>query len=169
MLWYICSKFVSVLDVVLLPVYFLFYKNQPERRREWSWLESLPGSVGITTPLKSKIQVPEVESLLDSGPRTMADFFEFCVDKHSFKRCLGARSVISQVKELGLNGNIVTKNVLGDYNWKSFVDVNNDSTQIGNGLNKLGLVAGDKICIFAETRVEWMETALACFKYNLPS
>lgn len=168
MLLYVCSCFVSVLDLLLLPLYSMFYKNRPERRREWGWLVPLPGSLGITTPLASKISVPEVESLMASCPKikTMADFFEFCVDKHSFKRCLGSRAVISQVKELGLNGNLVSKNVLGDYNWKSFIDVNDASTQIGNGFTKLGLVAGDKICIFAETRVEWMETALACFKNN---
>merc|ERR1740128_183730 len=39
---------------------------------------------------------------------------------------------------------------------------------VGRGLRKVGQEAGKPLCIFADTREEWMLTAQACFKQSFP-
>ena len=38
----------------------------------------------------------------------------------------------------------------------------------GRGLRVLGVKARDNVCMFADTRAEWMISAQACFKQGLP-
>ena len=39
---------------------------------------------------------------------------------------------------------------------------------VGRGLRKIGQEADSPLCIFADTRAEWMLTAQACFKQSFP-
>ena len=54
------------------------------------------------------------------------------------------------------------------YDWLSYDEVNKQVTHLGSGLQALGQQPKKNICIFAETRADWMSTAQACFKYNFP-
>lgn len=56
---------------------------------------------------------------------------------------------------------------MGDYKWKSFVDVERLAASFSRGLVENGLTLRKNIVIFAETRAEWMIAAHACFKQNL--
>ena len=42
------------------------------------------------------------------------------------------------------------------------------STHFGRGLRELGLSPKSNVCIFAETKAEWLACALGCFKQNFP-
>ena len=42
------------------------------------------------------------------------------------------------------------------------------STHFGRGLRELGLQPKSNVCIFAETKAEWLACALGCFKQNFP-
>lgn len=57
---------------------------------------------------------------------------------------------------------------MGDYNWKTFNDVNKASQTFGNALISLGQEPKKNIAIFAETREEWMIAVQGCFKQNIP-
>ena len=46
--------------------------------------------------------------------------------------------------------------------------IDEQSTQFGNGLRALGLKPRDNTCIFAETKAEWLVCALGCFKQTFP-
>lgn len=58
--------------------------------------------------------------------------------------------------------------VLGEYTWKSYTQVDQESSGFGNGLRVLGQEPRTNIVLFAETREEWMIAAHGCFKQNIP-
>jgi long-chain acyl-CoA synthetase len=53
---------------------------------------------------------------------------------------------------------------LGEYEWLSFNQVGEMVENVGAGLQAIGHSAEDRVVIFAETRMEWLVTALACFR-----
>lgn len=56
---------------------------------------------------------------------------------------------------------------MGNYSFRTYEDFSSEADLIAKGLLSLGLKSYDKICIFSETRAEWMVTAFACFKANI--
>lgn len=54
------------------------------------------------------------------------------------------------------------------YNWETYDDVANEVRFIRSGLLAVGHQRGTNLAIFAETRSEWLKTALACFHYGFP-
>ena len=62
------------------------------------------------------------------------------------------------------NGKVFNKLVLGDYHWLRYTDVDVHAQRFGRGIRELGVQPRDKICIFADTRAEWLISALGCFK-----
>ncbi|KAM7289255.1 long-chain-fatty-acid--CoA ligase 3 [Ixodes scapularis] len=85
------------------------------------------------------------------------------VSLHSDRPCLGTRLVKSQTQEI-IDGKSIVKYDLGEYKWKTYADVESQVDQIGRGLAGLGIVPEARVIIFAETREEWILTALACFR-----
>ncbi|KAF7387892.1 hypothetical protein HZH66_010659 [Vespula vulgaris] len=86
---------------------------------------------------------------------------------HGEKKCLGTRQILAEEDEVQPNGRIFKKYKMGDYRWKSFVDVERLAASFSRGLVENGLTLRKNIVIFAETRAEWMIAAHACFKQNL--
>lgn len=56
----------------------------------------------------------------------------------------------------------------GNFRWVSFEDAGTTVDYLGRGLQSLGLEKGMNVCIFADTRVEWMYSAQACLRHGLP-
>ncbi len=54
------------------------------------------------------------------------------------------------------------------YEWLTYDEVNEKAVSLGSGLQALGQQPRKNICIFAETKADWMIAAQACFKYNFP-
>lgn len=77
---------------------------------------------------------------------------------------MGARVVHEVFEEEQENGRTFQKLVLGEYEWKKYYEVDNDIKAIIQSLHLLGIVKGQHVVIYAETRMEWMITAIACFK-----
>ena len=50
----------------------------------------------------------------------------------------------------------------------SYEEANSISDYVGRGLRMLGQPSNSPLCIFADTRAEWMMTAQACFKQSFP-
>lgn len=65
------------------------------------------------------------------------------------------------------NGRTFQKLVLGEYEWKDYIEIDHYITAVSNGLSSLGLKKGDHVVIYAETRMEWLVSAIACFKSGL--
>lgn len=57
---------------------------------------------------------------------------------------------------------------MGDYVWRTYVDVEKEARQFGAGLRELGCRPRGNVVMFAETRAEWMVAAHGCFKQSIP-
>ena len=57
--------------------------------------------------------------------------------------------------------------VLGDYQWRTFSQMDSEAENFGRGMRELGIVAKDNVVLFAETRAEWLIAANGCMKQNM--
>ena len=89
----------------------------------------------------------------------MAKCFKFGLDKHRDRRCIGTRELLTEEDEVQPNGKVFKKWKMGEYSWNSYVDVDILSTHFGRGLRELGQLYRQNICIFADTKAEWMVAA----------
>ena len=76
--------------------------------------------------------------------------------------------IIAELDEVQPNGKMFKKYQLGDYRWISFEDMHSSANYFGRGLRNLGLAPRQNLCIFADTRAEWMIAAQAAFKQAFP-
>lgn len=94
--------------------------------------------------------------------------FDFAVKLHSHKRMVGTRKVLREDDEVQPNGKVFKKWEMGEYEWKSYMQIDEMANNFGKGLRELGLNPMDRICIFAETKADWLVCALGCFKQTFP-
>ena len=87
---------------------------------------------------------------------------------HSHKRMVGTRKVLREDDEVQPNGKVFKKWEMGEYEWKSYMQIDEMANNFGKGLRELGLNPMDRICIFAETKADWLVCALGCFKQTFP-
>lgn len=57
---------------------------------------------------------------------------------------------------------------MGDYVWRSYIDVEAEAGFFGAGLREIGCAVRQNVVMFAETRAEWMLAAHGCFKQSIP-
>ena len=98
----------------------------------------------------------------------MAKCFKFGLDKHRDKKCVATRKLLSEEDEVQPNGKVFKKWKMGEYTWNTYTEVDTLSSEFGRGLRELGQKYKQNICIFADTRAEWMVAAQACFKQTFP-
>ncbi|ORX64916.1 acetyl-CoA synthetase-like protein [Basidiobolus meristosporus CBS 931.73] len=109
---------------------------------------------------------------------TLADLLPYLIRTRGKKKALGYRKVekiIEEQKEVTKNvGGVMKKEVkkwkysqLGPYNWFTYEEVDRIAREIGCGLLKLGLTAGDKITIFNKTSPDWYIMSQACFSQSM--
>lgn len=56
---------------------------------------------------------------------------------------------------------------MGDYQWRTFTQMDSEAESFGRGLRELGLKAKDNVVLFAETRAEWLIAANGCMKQSM--
>ena len=57
---------------------------------------------------------------------------------------------------------------MGDFQWRTFKQTENEAGSFGRGLRELGLKARENVVLCAETRAEWLISANGCIKQNMP-
>lgn len=82
---------------------------------------------------------------------------------------MGYRKVVGVSQERQKDGRTFQKVVFGEYQWIDYEEAAYYVEDILIGLKTIGIKKGQHVVIYAETRKEWMLTALACFKLGLPS
>ncbi|XP_031632711.1 long-chain-fatty-acid--CoA ligase 4-like [Contarinia nasturtii] len=156
-------------DVITFPVYLLV--QQPWKRRQLSRrLKAKPISAD-NNEITYRSVVPTSEThvkLVQANVDTLEKMLTFATKIHKNKKCLGTRKILSEEDEKQPNGRVFKKYNMGEYEWRTFTEVENASANFGRGLRELGQVAYKNIVIFAETRAEWMIAAHGCFKQNFP-
>lgn len=84
------------------------------------------------------------------------------------KKCLGTRDILGEEDEVQKNGKVFKKFNMGEYKWRSYIDVQITAVNFGRGLRELGQEVLKNVVIFAETRAEWLIAAHGCFSQNFP-
>ena len=107
------------------------------------------------------------EIILENKVDTITKAFDHAVAKYGNKNCLGTRRVIVEELEEQEGGKMYKKLVLGDYEWLSYERAHSISNMVGKGFRELGQEPGSMIAIYAETRAEWLLSALGAFSQSL--
>ncbi|CAN7983478.1 unnamed protein product [Ixodes hexagonus] len=155
---------VTAYDVCTLPLYTVFQKpwknwKNPKRCFGIQLDRDDPGSPCV------KAETSRVDRLL--GIRTMDELMKASFRMYSDRPCLGTRPVLGECEEEN-SGKVLKKLLLGDYQWLTFKDVDYKVDLVSRGLMAVGSSSRGYLAILAETRQEWIFTALACFRVNLP-
>lgn len=99
----------------------------------------------------------------------MSKLFDYITEKYGDRQACGTRYVRKEVEE-EKDGKMLKKVILEkDYVWESYRDVAANVDAFGKGIRYLGIQPRQTICIFADTRAEWLVSALGCFKNRLVS
>lgn len=95
------------------------------------------------------------------------DEFQASCQKFKKMKTLGTREIISIDDEIQPNGKKFKKLSLGNYKWATYEEMLRRVDNTSNGLLGLNIKSGQNVVLFAETRPEWLITALACFKIKV--
>lgn len=90
---------------------------------------------------------------------TLEKVLKYIAETHKDKHCLGTRQLLSEEDELQPNGRMFKKYKMGEYTWRSYVDVEKEACDFGYGVRKLGVQPKENVVLFSETRAEWMIAA----------
>uniref|UniRef100_A0A0K0G178 long-chain-fatty-acid--CoA ligase n=1 Tax=Strongyloides venezuelensis TaxID=75913 RepID=A0A0K0G178_STRVS len=99
---------------------------------------------------------------------TVAKVWNRAVKKYTKKPAMGTRTVEEVINEKQSDGRDFQKIRQGPYEYITFEECDEIVKNIEKGFKKLGVNKGSRVIIYAETRKEWLLTALACFRYGLP-
>jgi len=109
--------------------------------------------------------ISEFES---SDIKTMADVWKWSVKKYREKNLLGTRDVLAEEDEVQPNGKMFKKLELGDYRWLTYEEADSMADNFGRGLRVLGMRPNNNLCLYADTRAEWLIAAQASFQQSFP-
>jgi len=166
------SVLIRVWGLVFGWVYSL-YSSPALVRKAYTRVRSAPtrsireGDTSVTYK-PNDLQCPDlIQDFKNGGCETMADAWNWAVARYSDKRLFATRDIIGEEDEIQPNGKLFRKLDLGDYRWMSYDEADSLADNFGRGLRVLGLKPEDNICLFADTKAEWMISAQACFKQSL--
>lgn len=165
MLIYVVSH---LYDYAFYPIYFFYYhpwrvrryQKSTHARREDLDHESAVIFHSLTEPTKVN------REMVENGLDTMERVFNHISKKYGSQDCLGTRQILGEEAEPQPNGKTFVKYVLGQYEWRSFNQVEAEVRRVADGLRARGLHDGARLAILCETRAEWMIMANACFQNN---
>ncbi|KAK9686793.1 long-chain fatty acid-CoA ligase [Basidiobolus ranarum] len=131
-----------------------------------------------TLPRRNYLSPDALLSKPHKDINTLADILPHMVRTRANKKALGYRKVekvIEEQKEVTkMVGGVAQKEIkkwkysqLGPYNWYTYTEVERISKELGCGLIKIGLSAGDKITIFNKTSPHWYMMSQACFSQSM--
>lgn len=125
---------------------------------------------------------------------TMEKVARWLVTKYNERQCLGTRLLLGEEKVNNNDGKSTTKFIQGEYIWITYSDLERLSRSFARGLLERGVKPRDKVrierhkngkigsrwsihrsllsqiiiqfqvCIFADTRAEWLVAAWACWR-----
>jgi len=163
--------FLFLYDVITYPIYSLVqlpYLKKKKIKKGADWHEIANTETHISW---TKETTPEhkqyAELILKDNVDTVDKAWNNSTRIHGKKLCLGTRKVHGEEDEKQSSGKVFKKLNLGEYEWLSYNDAHQISTNFGCGLLKLGQQAKMPISIYAETKQEWLLSALGAFSQNM--
>lgn len=140
--------------------------DDPDLPEKNAKLTDLSDKKDPSSPYRSTL-ASELTRLTDKNTNIYLEFAK-AARKYWYNQTLGTREVLSIDDEKQPNGKVFKKLSLGGYKWTTYENALSRVDNLANGLLNLGLKSDQKIVLFAETRPEWLISALACFKIKVP-
>lgn len=103
-----------------------------------------------------------------AGCQTMAEVWSWAANKYKERRLLGSRDLLGEDDEIQPNGKTFRKQELGEYRWITYEEADGLAEDFGRGLKLFNPDHEKPICMFADTRAEWMLAAQGAFKQSIP-
>jgi len=153
---------------------YAIYHNSAQTVKNFDKVRSKPskpisdGDTEATFIPVPGVKTPFIQEFESADCQTMADVWNWSVAKYKDKKLLGTRDILGEEDEVQPNGKMFKKLELGDYRWISYDEVDTLADNFGRGLRVLGQQPGQNLCLFADTRAEWMVAAQASFKQSFP-
>ncbi|KAL1442844.1 hypothetical protein MTO96_030595 [Rhipicephalus appendiculatus] len=155
----------TVYDVVTLPVYVVL--QQPwvywKRKRMCFAKPIIEGDPSSPYRL---LDNSELENL--KGIQTLDEVARKSIRAYAKRPVMGTRRILGRTEEKQPNGKVFKKLILGDYEWWTYEEMDRKIDLTARGLLSIGARPRQFLAILAETRAEWMLTAQACFRTNIP-
>lgn len=152
---------VTLYDIITIPLYY--YIQKP-----WKKLERAASQHGRqldpTNPYSPWVRTNQHEKNLMQGCDNVTQFFDRVVSTYGDKKAFGFRPILEESSDVQANGRIFKKYVLGDYQWNNYYEMQERVKNVASGFLQQGIKHGDIVMIMADTRLEWMLSALALMK-----
>ncbi|XP_028968823.1 long-chain-fatty-acid--CoA ligase 4 [Galendromus occidentalis] len=100
--------------------------------------------------------------------KTVDQLMRKSISLYGDELCFGWRECFGAEEEVQPDGKVFKKIIQGDYKWMSYCEFDRRIDLVGKGLMSLGVRPRQNVCILAETRMEWMLSAQACLRINIP-
>ncbi|XP_055929616.1 fatty acid CoA ligase Acsl3-like [Argiope bruennichi] len=156
---------VLIYDIISFPIYFIIDKPWNRWKLQkivWSKLED------EQDPYSCYVRQVRGKMPAEDGMQTMDQLFRSAVEKYGERECYGVRELLGEEMEEAKSGKKFKKMNLGEYKWLTYNEVDKMVDRVSQGLWHAGVRSKKPVILLAETRLEWIVTAQACFRINVP-
>lgn len=152
---------VCVYDVVTLPVYALLQRPWNSTRAS---AVSKSRQINPSDPYSPWVRLGQPPDHLCYQTKTISELFSASCKRYKGRKAFGFRESFGEEDEKQSDGKIFRKQILGDYKWYTYAEIDSRIDDIARGFLSNGVRPGDVVLILAETRLEWMLSAQAIFR-----
>ena len=160
---------VFVFDVVLYPIYYLWYQPWKEleiRNSRRTTIEFISDREALAKPVTTSrnLEIKQNQVVVDN----IYELFKAAATKYPNYSCCGTRKILSEKLEKDNKGVVIKKYVMEDkYQWQTFKTIQKRIDKVSDGLLVgTSLSSKDVVVIYADTCLKWFLMALACFRNN---
>lgn len=154
----------------------------PKMQAKGPFSVTLPGAQpvdGETIPRRLPGSVPDLQTKPGGTVSTVYELVKHSAAKYGKSKCLGSRKLVNTHVETKM----VKKKVDGEerevekkwtyfelspYEYITYEQYGQLTLQVGSGLRKLGLVAGDRVHLFAATSAHWLAMSHGAASQSIP-
>uniref|UniRef100_A0A3Q7J3N7 AMP-dependent synthetase/ligase domain-containing protein n=1 Tax=Solanum lycopersicum TaxID=4081 RepID=A0A3Q7J3N7_SOLLC len=154
----------AVVVAIIVPLFLSVVLMRKKKAKQRGVSVKAGGEAGLTMRNAKSAKLIEVPW---EGATTMAALFERSCRKHSSKRCLGTRKLVSRDFVTAKDGRKFEKLHLSEYHWESYGQTFDRACNFASGLVNLGHDVETRAAIFSETRAEWIIAFQGCFRQNI--
>lgn len=143
----------AVAIAIIVPLFLSVVLMGKKKAKQRGVLAKVGGEAGLAMRNAKSAKLIEVPW---EGATTVTALFEKSCRKHSSKRCLGTRKLVSRDFVTAKDGRKFEKLHLDEYNWESYGQIFDRACNFASGLVNLGHDLETRAAIFSETRAEWI-------------
>lgn len=162
---YLVKLWAAVYDITTLPVYFVYQKPWIHWKRKGACFAKPIIQGDPSSPYRC-LKQEQLDNI--KGLQTLDEITRMAIRMNSNRPALGSRPLLGHREERQPDGKVFKKLILGEYEWLTYEEVGRKIELTARGLLSIGAQPRHYVAIFAETRAEWLLTAQACFRGNIP-